>query len=196
MKNKDKKDWSEYFEVTRSKPPFSLLVEAVKYIKDKGKAIDIGGGALRDTRYLLEQGFDVTVIDNSPLLKQEADRIKDPDLHHIVTAFEDFHFPKSEYNLASAMFVLNFCDPTRFDTAFQNIKDSLKPGGVFCGQLFGDRDTWSNNAGMTYPSKDHLMKLLSGFEVISFVEKETDNKDASDEVRSGHVFSFIARKSK
>ena len=71
-----KKDWSEYFEFTREKPPFLLLIEALKYVTDKGKAIDIGGGALKDTRYLLDEGFDVTVIDNSPLLEQEASRIK------------------------------------------------------------------------------------------------------------------------
>lgn len=192
----DKKDWSEYYEVTRAKPPFPLLIEAIKYVRNKGKAIDIGGGALRDSRYLLEQGFDVTVIDNSPLLKQEAARIINPNLRAIIAAFEDFHFPRNEYDLASAMFALNFCDPTHFDTALQNIKASLKPGGVFCGQLFGDRDPWSKNAGMTYPCGDHMRKLLTGFEVISFVEKETDNKDASDEVRSGHVFSFITKKSK
>ena len=189
-----KKDWSEYFEFTREKPPFSLLVEALKYVTDKDKAIDIGGGALRDTRYLLNYGFDVTVIDNSPLLEQEASRINNDKLHAYIVSFEDFNFPKNEYNLASAMFALTFCDPNHFDVVFEKIKDSLKPGGIFCGQLFGDRDKWSNNIKMTYPSKDRLVKLLTGFEVISFVEKETDDKDANDEVRCGHVFQFIVRK--
>ncbi len=169
-------------------------MEAVKYVVDKGKAIDIGGGSLRDTRYLLDQGFDVTVMDNSPLLNEEVARIQNVKLHQFVASFEDFPFPKNEYDLASAMFALTFCDPLHFDTVFKKIEDSLRSGGIFCGQLFGDRDMWSNNPNMTYPNKGHLMKLLSNFEVINFCEKETDDKDSSDEVRSGHVFQFIARK--
>lgn len=189
-----KQDWSEYFEFTREKPPFSLLVEALKYVKNKSKAIDIGGGALRDTRYLLEEGFDVTVVDSSPLLEQEAARIKNDRLHPFVVSFEDFNFPQNEYDLASAMFALNFCNPSCFDSVFEKIKGSLKKEGIFCAQLFGDHDKGSNKENMTYPSKDQMIRLLAGLEILGFHEKEPDDKEASSEVRSGHIFQFIARK--
>lgn len=189
------KDWSEYYDFTRSKPPYSLLIEAVKYVKDRGYAIDIGGGALRDTRYLLENGFDVTVIDNSPELANEAEKIKNSRLHTSIVSFEDFDFPKDKYDLASAMFALNFCDPINFDKVFNNIKNSLKPGGIFCALLFGDRDEWSSYTDKTYPSKDRIIQLLKDFEIISFAEKNPGEKDENDELMtSGHVLKFIARK--
>ena len=47
-------------------------------------------------------------------------------------------------------------------------------------------------ANKTYPSKDKILKLLAGFEIISFVE--TDDKTTDDEVRRGHVLRFIVRK--
>jgi len=121
-----KKDWSEYYELTREKSPSALLVEALKYVKNKVNAIDLGGGALKDARYLLNEGFDVTIIDSSPLLEQEVSRIKNTRLHAFVASFEDFSFPKNEYDLASAMFALNFCDPSNFDEVFEKIKDSIK----------------------------------------------------------------------
>ncbi|MEI6528553.1 MAG: methyltransferase domain-containing protein [bacterium] len=190
-----KKDWSEYYDFTRNRPPYSLLIEALKYVKDKGNAIDIGGGALRDSRYLLSNGFDVTVIDNSMLLSHEAEKIRDSKLHISIASFENFNFQKNKYNLASAMFALNFCDPIHFDTVFKKIKDSLKPGGIFCAILFGDRDEFSNNINKTYPSKEQITKLLDDFEIISFIEKNPGEKDRNDELMtSGHILQFIAKK--
>ncbi len=189
-----KHDWSEYFEFMREKPPSTLLVEALKYLDDKDKAIDIGAGSLRDTQYLLKEGFDVTVIDSSPLLKDEVARIENVQLHPVVVSFEDYSFPKNEYNFASAAFALNFCDPIQFDAVFGKIKDSLKPGGIFCSELYGDLDEWSKLPGKTYPSKDRIMKLLAGLEIIRFIEEKTDKKDMSGEVKYKHVFQFIVRK--
>lgn len=189
------KDWSEYYDFTRSKPPYSLLIEAVKLVKEKGSALDLGGGALRDTRCLLENGFDVTVVDNSPLLNAEAEKIGDSKLHTLVVSFENFDFPKDKYDLVSAMFALNFCDPNHFDTVINKIRESLKPEGIFCALLFGDRDERSSYTDKTYPSKDRIIKLLDGFEIISFVEKNPGEKDESGELMtSGHVLQFIARK--
>lgn len=190
-----KKDWSEYYDFTRTKPPYSLLIEAIKHVKEKGSALDIGGGALRDTRYLLDTGFDVTVIDNSPLLNAEAAKLNNSKLHTSIVSFEDFDFSKNKYDLVSAMFALNFCNPVHFDMVFKKIKDSLKPEGIFCALLFGNRDEWSGYVDKTYPSKDKITKLLEDFEIISLDEKNPGEKDDSGELMtSGHVLQFIARK--
>lgn len=136
MENKIDKDWSDYYKATKAKPPRPLLVKALEFVENKDKAIDLGGGALNDTKYLLDQGFDVTVVDKSPLMEQEAKDIPSDKLHAFTAAFEDFNFPKEEYDLASAMFALPFAAPNHFNAVFEKIKDSLKKGGIFCGQIF------------------------------------------------------------
>ncbi len=100
--NQDK-DWSDYYKATKAKPPRPLLVKALGFVKNKGKAIDLGGGALNDSKYLLDQGFDVTVIDKSPLMEQEAKDIPNNKLHAFTFAFEDFNFPKAEYEFVVLM---------------------------------------------------------------------------------------------
>ena len=50
MKDK-RQDWSEHFKYTIIYPPSPLLVQAVGYIENLHKAIDIGGGALKDSRF-------------------------------------------------------------------------------------------------------------------------------------------------
>ena len=51
--------WSQYIAKTKNKSPRPLLVRALSYVKNKNKALDLGAGALNDSRYLLENGFKV-----------------------------------------------------------------------------------------------------------------------------------------
>lgn len=186
----DKIDWSEYYDMGRAQPPHELLVEALSYVKDRGKAIDIGGGALRDSKYLLQKGFDVTVIDKSPILLEEASDMKNERLHPFVTSFEDFHFPVDEYIFASAIHSLYYCEPIYFSRVIINIKSSLKKGGVFCGQMFGAYDKWSKNLQRSYQTADEAREYLKDMEVISFREEET----AKGRTKHWHIYNFIARK--
>ncbi len=176
--------------MTRAQPPNGLLVEALLYVKNTGKAIDIGGGALRDTRYLLQKGFEVTVIDKSPLLEKEAKELKNERLHFVVTSFEDFKFPVNEYILASAMQSLSYCKPAHFDCVITNIKSSLKKGGIFCGQMYGAYDQWSKNLHKAYQTADEVREYLKGMEIISFQEEETEK----GRTKHWRIFDFIARK--
>lgn len=189
-----RKDWKEYYEITKNSPPTKLLVKALEYVAKKNKAIDIGGGALKDTRYLLEQGFDVTVIDKAELMAKEAELVKSNKLHYIISSFSDFEFPKNEYSIASAMYSLPFNSPESFGAVFAKIKESLISGGIFCGQCFGIRDEWSTNQKMTFHTKEQVENLLSDMKIILLDEEEKDGKTANGTPKHWHVFHFIAKK--
>lgn len=189
-----KKPWAEYYAATRNKPPRPLLLEALRYVQHKDKAIDIGGGALRDTIYLLECGFDVTVIDGSPLMLEEATRISSPKLHPQIAAFEEFTFPQEEYDLANAMYSLPFCPPEHFKSFFAGAIGALKSGGVFCGHLFGNRDEWAEDPKMTFHTRPQAEALFDNMTVLSFEEEEGNDTTAVGETKYWHTFSFIAKK--
>jgi hypothetical protein len=63
--------------------------------------IDIGGGGLKDTRYLLDQGFHVTVIDKEDALYEMAAALHIDRLQAAVTSFEEYPFPEAAFTLAS-----------------------------------------------------------------------------------------------
>jgi len=186
--------WSKYYKATSSKPPHLLLIEAIKYVKNIDTAIDIGGGALNDTKYLLEQGFNVTVIDKSPLIEGLARQIQSVKIKTVITSFEDFDFPHNSYDLASAMFSLPFTNPDDFNSVFQKIINSLKKDGIFCGTFFGDRDGWAKKPNMTFHKKEELNGLLGGLETLSFKETEEDGTIADGTAKHWHFFNVIARK--
>jgi hypothetical protein len=94
----------------------------------------------------------------------------------------------SEYDLAVAMFALPFIE-NRFSDVFTKIKLSLKEGGIFCGQFFGNRDQRRNNTNRTFHTKEQVMELLNDLEVLSFEEEEKLKGDMN-----AHIFHVIARK--
>jgi SAM-dependent methyltransferase len=192
--SESQKDWSDYYEATKQGPPRPLLVSALKHVTNKNRAIDIGSGALNDTRYLLGQGFDVVSIDKNPTMEQEAVDKQNEKLHTFMTKFEDFNFPENEYDLASAMYSLPFIDPIHFNYVLAKIKSSLKKGGIFCGQFFGVHDEWSTNQKMTFHTKDQLKVMFEDFSIISFEEEEIDKETATGKMKHWHVFHVIARK--
>ncbi len=192
--SKIKKDWSDYYLATKAIPPDELVVKAMDFVAQKNKAIDIGGGALKDSLYLLEQGFEVTVIDQSPLMEVEAKKIADIKLHSFVSSFENFPFPEEEYDLASAIFSLPFTAPEKFNDVFERIKKCLKKEGIFCGQFFGVNDEWSQNKAMTFHSKEQVQTLLADFEIIYFEEVEKDGVTALAKAKHWHIFKVIAKK--
>lgn len=188
-------NWSTYYEKTKNKPPRELLVKALVYVANKGSAIDIGAGALNDTRYLLEQGFEVTAIDSEPSLLEHAASLHNPRLHPAVASYDAFDFPNEKYDIASAMFALPFNPPESFNAMFAKLKNSLKQGGIFCGQFFGVRDEWNKpSRHMTFHTQEQIEKLLEGFEVIFLGEEEKDGSTAAGASKHWHIFHIIAKK--
>jgi tellurite methyltransferase len=190
----NEKKWQEYYEITKNLPPSELLVEALKYTRNHNQALDMGAGALKDTRYLLELGFNVTAIDRSDLIKEQARLIDSVKLKIHVTSFEEFDFPISEYDIVSAMFSLPFIHPLHFNNIMNKIKKSLKNEGILCGQLFGINDEWAKDPKMTFHTTEEAKNLFSDYNVISFKEVEGNGKTANGTPKHWHIFHFIVRK--
>src|SRR3989344_2471754 len=180
--------WSAFYEATKSQPPSELLVRALEYVEHRRKAIDVGAGALKDTRFLLDQGFEVMAIDKEHLMMHEAETISSDRFHHLISSFADFNFPINEYDIASAMYALPFNPPETFEAVFQRIKDSLIKGGIMCGQFFGVRDEWHEDQNMTFHTKEQIEALLSEMEILELQEKEWEGKLASGSPKHWHVF--------
>ncbi len=188
-----KKSWPDYYNLTRNKPPRPLLLTAIQNVEVKDEALDLGAGALRDTIYLLDQGFTVAAVDAEAQVMEEAKSIKSEKFKIVISKFEDFNFEKNKYDLMAAMYSLPFNPPESFNKVIEDIKQSLKLGGVFCGQFFGDRDEWATNSKMTFHTKEQVEDLLSGMKVILLDEVEKDDYTADGTKKHWHFFNFIAK---
>lgn len=190
----------KYYEKTSKMKPNPMVVGAVEILsifKHRGKvALDLGAGAGRDSKYLLRRGYKVTAIDRDPNAIKFLRKIKNKKLNVVQSTFEDFKFGK--YDLVSAMFSLPFTPPKHFSRVFSDLKRSIKPGGLFVGQLFGVNDQWNTPEAkdrMTFHTLEEVEKLFSDTEVINEIhEDEKDGKTTLGEPKHWHVFYITAQK--
>ncbi|KND50075.1 MAG: SAM-dependent methyltransferase [Parcubacteria bacterium C7867-008] len=188
------KNWKDFYELTKDKPPRRLIVQAMPHVQQKESALDLGAGALNDSIYLLGEGFaHVTAEDAEPLATEIADKLPADKFTYVVEKMESFTFRAKEYDLVNAQYTLPFLHPDQFEKVWSEIIRSLKTGGIFTGQFFGDRDEWQGKDTMTFHTRAEAEKLLEKLTVLEFEEEEVDKPTAAGIMKHWHVFHFIAR---
>jgi tellurite methyltransferase len=184
--------WKSYLDKTKSGPPRPLLVEALQYVENKNVALDLGAGSGVDTAYLLSEGFKVTAVDSSPKSQEMIEPMERATF--VLSKFADFKFAGTSYDLVNAQFALPFNPKDSFEDLIQNIKKSLRTGGVFTGQFFGPNDQWNTpDAKLTFTSPDEAKKHLEGMEILKFEDKEYEGQTALQGPKHWHVINFIAK---
>jgi membrane dipeptidase len=185
--------WSRYLRLAGfdARP---TLIDAAERFPEPGLAVDLGAGTGRDTLELLRRGWEVIAIDG----QQEAiDRIVElagPDAERLdarLGRFEEAAWPTCD--LVNASFSLPFTPPAEFPALWQRIVDSIRPGGRFSGQLFGDRDEWART-GLVVRTRADVLELLRPFEVERFEEFEQEGQTVCGKSKQWHLFHVVARK--
>jgi membrane dipeptidase len=183
--------WSLYFAVAGDDPRATLL-DALARFDTPGLAVDLGAGTGRDTAELLRRGWRVIAIDREQHAVDRLSPIAAPPRLDVRRArFEDAEWPACD--LVNSSFALPFCPPQEFPRLWQRIVDSLRPGGRFCGQLFGDHDDWAGS-GIVVLTRDELRGLLAPFDVELLDELDQDGKTAVGTRKHWHVYHLVARK--
>ena len=81
-----------------------------------------------------------------------------------------------------------------FPHVWQKICGAIRVGGRFSGQLYGDRDSWADRAGMTFHTAGEVETLLKGFEVEYFIEEEEESVTPRGNLKHWHIFHIVAKK--
>ena len=186
-------DWTVYYDATADVPRATLL-DALDRFETPGLAVDLGSGTGRDTAELVRRGWRVIAIDAEPEAMVRLAARTDLDHSQVTTQlarFEDATWP--DVDLVNSSFSLPFVSADDFSGVWSQIVDSLRPGGRFCGHLFGDRDTWASQ-GVTCFTRSEVDGLLSGLSVERLDEEEEDSQDAGGTPKHWHLFHIVARK--
>ena len=189
----------DYLLKTKDSNPSLWLPRAIELATKKEYALDLGCGAGRDTKFLLEQGFHVIAVDENEKALEYLQNFPQENLEIVLSRFEDFDFKKESYDLINAQFSLPFTNRDSFHEVFQKIKNSLKLRGIFVGQLFGVNDDWnkSQTTKTTFHTLEEVKKLFAdaGMELLKIVEKDYDGTVADGTPKHWHTFHIMARKS-
>jgi len=185
--------WEDFYKITKDRPPWPLLVQAISLLRRKEYALDLGCGAGRDTRFLLGQGLKVTAVDNDSHAIALLANFPQDRLRAVQASFEAFQF--ETYDLVNAHFALPFTSEDRFHEVFARIKHALNADGIFVGQFFGVNDEWNTPGNqMTFLTREQAEAELKGLKVLEFHEEDVDSHVADGTPKHWHVFHIIAQK--
>jgi tellurite methyltransferase len=191
-------NWIGYYDAQEGREPRELLTEVLRAFDADGRtgrAVDLGCGHGTDSLVLLERGWDVLSIDaqDDAIRRLRAWLTDDVAARSttVVSPMQVVDLPRAD--LVFASFSLLFCPPEAFPDLWARIRASLRPGGRFAGELFGDRDTWASDPEMTFHDVDAARALFDGLELESFVEEEEDG-EAFEGPKHWHVFHVIAKR--
>ena len=192
-------DWRDYYERTAGQPPRHTLLAALERFgtTTRGQsALDLGCGHGRDTIELLRRGWRVLAIDAEPAaiarLQARPDLPPDAMLETRCARFEDATWPMVD--LVNASFALPLCPPKRFAEVWTRIGRALAAGGRFAGQLFGVRDEWRGEPGLTHHTRGDVEHLLTSFVIEMLAEEESDTVTPYGKPKHWHLFHIVARK--
>ncbi len=178
MTNNPLDGWDGYYDAVGGDHSSALERAVRDYCKERGYALDIGAGNLRDTKFLLKEGFIVTAIDPSPGSVLAAEKMRDPNF----TMFQGFagayQYPENHFSIINAQQILFHFPKDRFDFNLEKISYSLKQGGILCANFLGEKDTWNHEGTkMTITPAQDLPDILKGFEIVYIKEHERDQTE-------------------
>jgi SAM-dependent methyltransferase len=186
-----------YYDATAGRPPRPTLLAALERFGGfAGSAVDLGCGDGRDAVALLACGWSVLAIDAEDeaiaRLRARPDLPPGGRLETKVARFETTAWPPCD--LVNASFCLPLCAPEEFGALWRTIIASLRPGGRFCGQLYGERDGWAGRPGVTCHDRAGAVRLLAGLETELFEEEESDAVTPRGTRKHWHIFHVVARR--
>jgi len=195
------RDWTGYFKAIDGREPRDTLVEALaRFDKEPADsprfAADLGCGEGRDSAALLRAGWKVHAIDGHPdgirrLISR--DDLADPTrLTMQLAPFESVELPACD--LLNASFSLPFCRPDQYETLWGKIVKSIRPGGRFSGQFFGERDSWAAIPDRSHHTREQVEQFLKPFTIEMMKEDERKGEDCDGSKKDWHVFHVVARK--
>ena len=183
-------------------PPRETVILANEFFRLKQNvetlyAVDLGCGSGRDTKFLLEKNWHVLAIDREKigieLLKKDLQTKHNNSLSTKVSSFEELELPE-KFDLINSSYALPFCKPDYFPNLWLKIKEGLKIGGKFSGQLFGIKDEWVKYTDMNFHTKENIHDLFEDFTFDHFNEVEKKGPTSQGVDKHWHVFHIVATK--
>lgn len=185
---------NKFAQITKGMKANKLVIDAMSFVREKSRAIDIGAGSLRDSMFLSESGFKHVVALDKNL--SNINNKKSDIVELVESDITDYKLDKKSFDLVVAINSLPFVNKNKISNTLGEIRESLKYGGVICATLFGENDEWARTKSdkMNFCTKSEVMSILKDFDIKIFIEEEREGKTADGNDKYWHIFRFVAVK--
>jgi SAM-dependent methyltransferase len=193
-------DWAAYYRHTLGREVRPLFARGLAAARaagvTAGHAVEIGFGDGTETLALLAAGFHVLAVEASAeapaVLRSRVSPATEGRLEVVVAPAETVALPPCDFLYSG--YVLSFLAPEAFERFWAAARAALRPGGFVVVNVFGDRDTWAGETGMTFIDRATVDRLVAGLEVVEVLEEDKDG-DSFSGPKHWHLFDIVARRS-
>ena len=196
--------WNERFdkdEFIFGKEPNEYLVEtAARFLKKNDRVLCIADGEGRNGVWLAKQGMQVVGFDASDIALVKAKQFAKDNQVEVEYLFSDtdsFDWQANAYDAVAAIFI-QFADPVMRERIFQNVYQTLKPGGIFILQGYTpkqlDYKTGGPSAIEHLYTEESIRGLVKNFEVLELVSYEKVLNEGARHSGMSALLGLVARK--
>jgi SAM-dependent methyltransferase len=172
----DQSRWDKYYNMEE----FLYGIKPIPFLKDninllpKNKALDLAMGEGRNGVYLATQGFDVLGLDISPIGLNKAKQLA----KHLNTKIQTRVVDLENYQLEKNSYDVIICTYYMQRDLFDQIKDSLRPGGMALIETFNtDYLKYSRFPKKYLLKHNELLEIFKDFKIIRY-QAYDDGKEA------------------
>ncbi|MFH1971375.1 MAG: methyltransferase domain-containing protein [Patescibacteria group bacterium] len=193
-----------HLEETKFWGPSNNTFFAIHSVNDyKRRALDLGCGSFRNSKFLFNSGFIVDAIDKDSRVKDFTELFKQRRSFYKLKSKEFFNLKiadylccdlgKGKYDIVVSENSLSFNKRKDVQKMMHKIYIAMKKGGYFAGNFFGLKDFRFGKKNMSFYKKDEVLSLIKKFEIVWFEEQEGDDKQGSSDFH-WHAFEFLVKK--
>lgn len=165
-------EWDAYYAKVGNQPNGLVVSTVEKHEIPRRKALDLGAGNLRDSKYLLSAGFErITAVDIEPP-PQKAEGVES-----VVMPLEAYVPPLATFDLVVCCNTLFFFSEAQAVRILTRAYNALTEEGLMVGNLLGEKDEWVTKGkhGVVGHTKERLDAMLSSF-ANTAVKRETGER--------------------
>ena len=195
--------WNERFdkeEFIFGKEPNEYLVEQVaQYLKPGNSVLCIADGEGRNGVWLAKQGMQVTAFDVSDIALSKAKQFANANQVNVQYSLCDtdgFDWRANSYDAVIGVFI-QFADPEMRARIFQQVHQTLKPGGIFILQGYTPKQLEYKTGGLSLIehlyTEEMIRNLSKEFEILHLRSYE---KELSEGARHSGMSALLGMVSK
>lgn len=165
------------------------------------QVLAVADGEGRNSVWLAQQGMQVDAFDISPVGVEKARKLADKSgvtVNFTICSCDDWDWQPERYDAVVAIFI-QFADPETRKRLFEQMVNSLKPGGLLFLQGYTPRQLEYKTGGP--PLLDHLYtedllrEAFSSLEILELNSYESVLREGTQHSGQSAVIGFIGKKS-
>lgn len=162
--------------------------------KYKNRALDLGCGSLRNSKFLFNCGYIVDAIDRDEDVKRYTkffDQRPKELFNLLIEDYTDYDFESNKYKIVVAQNTLSFNSEQKVLKVVKAIREALMKGGYFAGNLYGFKDYHMGSGEMSFYSKEKVEKLLA---VVGSIHSLLEDEGVTKIGEKWHTHEFVVEK--